>query len=505
MLNNIKSSSDNGIILLEAKKESEKNSLILKILDRKNGEKEMIRQELPLIISKVEKMFTSVNLRASISGGAAAVTPAENVPARDELRVKKHFVFVHGYNVNANQARGWNSEAFKRTYWSGSLADFHGASWNGSETQYVPLVASLTVDYHANVLNAFKSAASLSDYLNSLNNNASPVTIAAHSLGNMLVSSAIADHGAKVTNYLMLDAAVASEAYDGVETKIQDMWRSEWGGFYNAWNGAADEDKPKYYRLIAAGWHSLFDNSDARSKLTWKDRFENNPNNVNFYNFYSSGEEVLDTHAYGGGNAFEGDASLFAYIWATIVQSKPPTGRYAWAFQEKLKGTMESNFILGSYYGGWAFNLSDYHNGVWPFPAPYTPEQALALTDDELKAKPFFNASGPHAAIYDSNQATASAHAGNYLNRSEILARMIPALTPATGKTSIKMFNPPGGQSKNIDMQASFQTGWPREREDNPIPRLQRAWYHSDLIDIAYIYINRLYSNLVEIGKLNKE
>lgn len=243
----------------------------------------------------------------------------------------------------------------------------------------------------------------------------------------MLVSSAIADHGAKVTNYLMLDAAVASEAYDGAETKIQDMWRSEWGDFYNAWNGAADEDKPKYYRLIAAGWHSLFDNSDARARLTWKDRFESNPNNVNFY------------------------------------------------------------------------------NGIFPAWWNYTFEQAFALSDDELKAKPFFNASGPHTAIYDSNQATASAHAGNYLNRAEILARMIPALTPATGKTSIKMFNPPGGQSKNIDMQASFQTGWPREREDNPIPRLQRAWYHSDLIDIAYIYINRLYSNFVEIGKLNKE
>jgi pimeloyl-ACP methyl ester carboxylesterase len=501
MLNNIKSSSDNGIILLEAKKESEKNSLILKILDRKNGDKEMIRQELPLIISKVEKMFTSVNLRPSISGGAATVAPAENIPTRDELRVKKHFVFVHGYNVNENQARGWNSEAFKRTYWSGSLADFHGVSWNGSETQYIPLVASLTVDYHANVLNAFKSAPSLSVYLNSLNNNTSPVTIAGHSLGNMLVSSAIADHGAIVENYLMLDAAVAAEAYDGAEPKTQDMWRSEWEAFYNAWNGAADEDKPKYYRLIAAGWHSLFDNSDARSRLTWKDRFENNPNNVNFYNFYSSGEEVLDTHPYGGGNAFEGDASLFAYIWATVVQSAPPTGRYAWAFQEKLKGTMESNFILGSYYGGWAFNLSDYHNGVWPSQTPYTPAQAFALSDDELKAKPFFNASGPHTAIYDNNQSTASAHAENYLNRAEIIARMIPALTQAAGK--VENQNQNNLFKDQFNMQTSFQTGWPRERLAND--KLLNNWFHSDLIDIAYIYTSRLYNSFVETGKLNKK
>jgi hypothetical protein len=164
---------------------------------------------------------------------------------------------------------------------------------------------------------------------------------------------------------------------------------------------------------------------------------------------------------------------------------------------------METNFILGSYYGGWAFNLYGYHNGIFPAWWNYTSEQAFALSDDELKAKPFFNASGPHTALYDNDPAAASAHAGNYLNRAEILARMIPALTQAAGKTSIKMFNPPGGQSKNIDMQASFQTGWPRERvEDN---RLQYDWFHSDLIDVAYIYTNRLYRRFVEIGKLNEK
>ena len=117
--------------------------------------------------------------------------------------------------------------------------------------------------------------------------------------------------------------------------------------------------------------------------------------------------------------------------------------------------------------------------------------------------KPFFNASGPHTAIYDSNQATASAHAGNYLNRAEILARMIPALTPAAGK--VENQNQNNLFKDQFNMQTSFQTGWPMERENNPTPRLQRAWYHSDLIDIAYIYINRLYSNFVEIGELNKE
>jgi hypothetical protein len=41
--------------------------------------------------------------------------------------------------------------------------------------------------------------------------------VAAHSLGNMLVGSAIHDWGARPENYYMIDAAVPKEAYDPME------------------------------------------------------------------------------------------------------------------------------------------------------------------------------------------------------------------------------------------------------------------------------------------------
>ena len=41
------------------------------------------------------------------------------------------------------------------------------------------------------------------------------VSVMAHSLGNMVVSSAIALEGMDVDRYFLLDAAVAAEAYDG--------------------------------------------------------------------------------------------------------------------------------------------------------------------------------------------------------------------------------------------------------------------------------------------------
>jgi hypothetical protein len=40
-------------------------------------------------------------------------------------------------------------------------------------------------------------------------------TVAAHSLGNMVVLSAISDYGATPSHYFMIDSAVAMEAIDG--------------------------------------------------------------------------------------------------------------------------------------------------------------------------------------------------------------------------------------------------------------------------------------------------
>jgi hypothetical protein len=45
----------------------------------------------------------------------------------DELG-ERYFFFVHGYNVSADSARGWQAEAFKRLYVLGSRARFVGVT-----------------------------------------------------------------------------------------------------------------------------------------------------------------------------------------------------------------------------------------------------------------------------------------------------------------------------------------------------------------------------------------
>ena len=92
------------------------------------------------------------------------------------------------------------------------------------------------------------------------------MTIAAHSIGNMLVSAAIQDWQMPCERFFMLNAAVAAEAYDPSTNAvnavtIDRMLPREWVG-YDA-------------LLNAAHWSELFDVGVGRRKLTWKGRFSN--------------------------------------------------------------------------------------------------------------------------------------------------------------------------------------------------------------------------------------
>lgn len=456
--------------------------------------------ELPLNISPVEKMFTTANLRAAVDNGEAKISVVENFTKNRKLQVQKQFVFVHGYNSSEYQGRGWASEIFKRMYWSGSLALYHGILWDGDESK---LGESTTPDYQANVINAFQTGSEFATYLNCLDNSNMPVTVAAHSLGNGVTATAIADYNAKITDYFMINAAIAAEAYDATEPVLKDMWHNAWESYYSAYSTACQAiniDANRYYHLTAAGWHNIFklenaklkpsESKDKRAELTWKDRFANNPNNVKFYNFYSSGEEVLDIHP------FEYYGNLGAFIWGNVWSYDPPEGRYAWSMQEKLKGGNVTNWVLGSYYGGWDFNRSAYSN--LPFYNMYSADQAYLLTDEQLKTEPFFDDGGPHTAIYSADRKTASKYAEEH--RHEILARMIPALTPATGRVEVKGLDVLMGQKSNFNIQ-TFVEQWPQERLDFDEDHLKKAWFHSDLKDVAYIYTFRLYNSIVAQGK----
>ena len=111
--------------------------------------------------------------------------------------------------------------------------------------------------------NAFATAQSLAQFINGLGGN---VTVAAHSLGNMVVGSAMHDwHATGISNYFMVDAAVPKEAYDPAEEQLATQ--TTWGMDHPDWS-----NYPR--RLWCSDWHRLFQTNDHRSSLTWQNRLE---------------------------------------------------------------------------------------------------------------------------------------------------------------------------------------------------------------------------------------
>ncbi len=250
----------------------------------------------------------------------------------------------------------------------------------------------------------------------------------------------------------------------------QDMVNIDWGGY-----------KPG---LRASEWYDLFINnaSDARGKLTWRDRLGIRPTTT-YYNFYSQGDQVLEPQPY--------NDTLTAGAWAMYKES----GRYAWALSEKYKGRLPIEWMLGSGYGGWRFN-DDYYSedtmsdGSTMQIRPMRIADADALTDEELRAMPFFQFNTADAtALLDPN--TGSQYA--MLNRDRLLSESFPALTYPAGRNRVEYFDVSGGI--NIDMQTSFKTKkntcpdticWPTERD-------QPAWRHSDVREVGFLYMYPLF------------
>jgi hypothetical protein len=484
-----------GVLLFEARARSDK-PIVLEVFSS-NGHK-MVEVELSISFSPVDQMFRHKNLMNAdnATGGAPDYatgndtrhTEPENYP--DSLCNGKNFIFVHGYNVNPDAARGWNSEIFKRMYHAGSKAKFVGVTWNGAETQIPGM--DITVNYHKNVDHAFQTAkggpqgVGLAAYINSFTGE---VVVAGHSLGNVVVASSISDWQAHVASYFMIDGAIASEAFATAAiappNQSDSMTHPDWIGYAN--------------QAYAAEWHKLFPSEDARNKLTWRGRVS--AASATVFNFYSSGEEVLAEHPNSLGNP-----SIFDVAY---TEHGVYLGKYAWALQEKLKGRIHElqNYpILGSVYGGWGFSRNFGH-------PPHTPSvgESAGFSDLALRTEPVFDpgftlTEYSPSAEYPFGQTVRQVHAAEWVpdltdptrgaataaaHANTLLAEMFPARTLPTGVRPLKFL----GANRNFDMQTQFKNGWPTERD---LP----DWQHTDIKTIAFSYIFPAFDVIVTLGDL---
>lgn len=491
---------DWGVILVEGRVAT---TAPLHLVVEKDGA-EVAQLALKIKISPVDEMFRQVNLTQRVQeydayGSETFIAPPKPaLPTRtaepsdypDSHTNGKYFIFIHGFNVDADSARGWNAEVFKRLHAMGSKARFVGVQWNGTPPSIIP---GKYLDYHKAVFQAFQTGDLLAELLSFANG--ADVTVAAHSLGNIVTSHAIQDGGFTPTRYFMINAASAIEAYSLSDASgqfakmVEDDWQS-----YDANHNAT--------RLYASRWHELFPPSDNRSALTWKERFSNILPRA--YNFYSGQEDVVAN----------GDQIIDASLLQLALEGSIGdllTGAYSWKLQELVKGARLTDSlaaaVLERRQGGWGFNLNDWHTVTTP-PGPpgkggaavwhlLEPDETMSLvSDDALKTKPFFRRF-LEPQLMDPDLIVASAKAGETKVKYDVLARGIPAMSNAVAANPL----PSLGNERNFDMPGD---GIAKDAAGNKLtlPTPNNQWRHSDFKVIALPYVYPMYEAMISRGGL---
>jgi hypothetical protein len=436
---------------------------------------------------------------------------------------------MHGYNVDAEAARGTYAEVFKRFFHAGLTGRFYGVSWFGDP----PALGN--PHYHQAVVNGFATAWAYGEFIGSL---PGATSIAAHSLGNLVAGSAIQDHGlSNFVKYFAIDAAVALEAYgqvSDVSTLVNpggsfptdptaDMIRvGKWPDYI-----AAGQE-----RLLASEWYKLFlipdpddpgklmvDPNENRGTLTWRNRLSRAVSD-RVYNFHSSTEDVLrrypDDNVLFDGNGWSLEALAIS----------------SWVKQEKFKGRRSilnpADDVAGvsSNYCGWSFS-GDWQKGLI-IKRLYTPEEARdEISDDQLRSKPFFALDNRHLfpnpqSLLDPSLAelaspTGSVFVSQWVSetgltkyykdnlqahakvkvRDWLLAEAFPATTLPMGANRNNVFQ--DVENQNIDMSRDRDNGccktseglWPDDRKGE--------WKHSDYKDISYQHVYEFYGKIKEL------
>ncbi|MFQ3242352.1 MAG: hypothetical protein ACI9JZ_002048 [Lentimonas sp.] len=490
---------DKGVIMLEGAGSSSSTEPL--VLEVSNSSGALFEFEMPLELSPVTDMFRNVNLASRVGTSEGdypdSISEPSNYP--DTFTNNKHFAFIHGYNVSQDQSKGWNCELFKRMHQMGSRAKFVGVTWDGDTSP----------DYHNAVYRAFRTSEHVAAELGGFSN----LTIAAHSLGNMVISNAISKHGFLPDNYYLMNAATPIEAYTAAQASNSSgnvdmdeyMTEADW------------KDYPD--RLYASNWYQLFDSNDKRSELTWKDRFSVVKNFG--YNFYSPGEDIVE-NASPDETFFSGALTTIGSWW-----DSDDNGRHAWVLQEIGKGNtaLRAAKLIGQVeevQAGWDFNGNQNDleqvgvlKGIPVDSDSYRPRfasetSATVPTNEQLAQFGFFsrfneyNDEKLYAPIDDANvlprvtqtQAGASALAAQDDNRWHLLAEAIPAMSFAAAANHVN------GMQENYNMM-NEANGWPLSRLNDS--RFGSDWLHSDFKNVSLNYTRKKYEKIISIGGLDDE
>ena len=440
--------------------------------------------KLDLCVSPVEEMYRLASLRDAAANPQASVISTNELANLAADAKDLDVFFLHGFNVDAEAARAWGSEVFKRLWQSGSNARFHILPWRGDYSWSFGDTFN-GLHYQHNVWFAQRTGGALKRYVESAQPDASKRILMTQSLGNMVACEALRQ-GLHVAQYYMFDAAIASEAIDGT-------LRAETPSPDNAYNKYVRPEWRDYPSACwAANWYQLFadDATDARGRMGWKNRFQEALGNADeVFNYYSSGDTVFsETDAVpsllDGATHWGLDWLLWIIPYPTIETTFE---NHCWQKQEVLKGMAT---VAGTLSGGWGFRVwQEYDSTIGDFRAVrYSPEgAAAALASGSIVNNPVFDVSDA-AEMTNRNATEDDIHLA--------LAKHVPALSSPVGGMAVVL----GERIENHDLNAEneYRNAW--GRSDDSI--YQSNWLHSDMKDMAYFYVYKLYNQLVEKGSL---
>ena len=150
----------------------------------------------------------------------------------------------------------------------------------------------------------------------------------------------------------------------------------------------------------------------------------------------------------------------------------------AWSAQELLKGT-GTMYLLPRVRreGGWGFNPEH------TVPLSQNGELLKTVyTDEEMVTSPPFLPFAERDWLHTTNAVTVAQVAEV---RDRILADGIPALTFAAGANAVDVFGDEGNY--NYQNEDGAPNGWPRK---------DGAWRHSDIKDVSYYYVWKLFEKI---------
>jgi hypothetical protein len=456
------------------------------VLELEQGGELMATAQLPLRLSNVEEMFRQVDLTGVPVeyDGTPPPLPEKAPPNRmgdpgeawpDKLTNGNYFVFVHGYSVDSQQARGWQSEMFKRVHVLGSRTRFVGITWHGATGLHV---MGGYLDYHKSVFHALQTGDALKQALEFTAG--AKVTVAAHSLGNGVVAQAIQFKEFRPEHFVMFNAALPIEAFSPSSVTAEEaesMVEEKWVGF-----------DPK---LRAAEWNRLFTAPDERRNLTWTGRYADVLNRTDLHHFYSTGEDVLANNL---------DARSASVI-ELLVRQEGNVTLGSWKLQELVKGVETSRslggLLLARGQAGWGFSShwlvssSGGHNyGVSP--RVLTPDEAKNVfgKTEVLRIQPFFDRFLEPKLMSD-NSVEASDTAKRPFVIYDLLARAIPSKSYAAAANAMA-----AQVLDNFDMQAKGVVS------GEAFPSGHKSWTHSDIKALALPLSFPVYDELISKGAL---